>query len=85
MGITRAVCYRSGGPNLDLKDKLDRFAYTACCHRDATHPSLTLERLLLWQGSSIGADGRFSSAILSCQANGLWPPARKCERVHSYD
>lgn len=62
-----------------------RFAYTACCHRDPEHPSMTLERLLLWEGSSIGVDGRFSSDILSCQAHGLWPPARKCERVHSYD
>jgi peptidoglycan/xylan/chitin deacetylase (PgdA/CDA1 family) len=62
-----------------------RFAYTACCHHDPTHPSLTLERLLLWEGSSIGADGRFSSDILSCQAHGLWPPARRCERVHAYD
>ena len=62
-----------------------RFAYTACCHHDTAHPSLTLERLLLWEGSAVGVDGRFSSAILSCQAHGLWPPARKCERIHAYD
>jgi peptidoglycan/xylan/chitin deacetylase (PgdA/CDA1 family) len=60
-----------------------RFAYTACHHSDPTHPSLTIGRLLLWEGSSINADGRFSPDILSCQAHGLWPPARKCERSHA--
>jgi peptidoglycan/xylan/chitin deacetylase (PgdA/CDA1 family) len=60
-----------------------RFAYTACEHQDAAHPQLTIQRLLLWEGSSIGADGRFSSAILDCQAHRLWPPARRCERVHA--
>lgn len=58
------------------------FAYTACPHGDPRYPTLTIERLLLWQGSSVDADGRFSPAILSCQVQGLWPPARRCERVH---
>jgi peptidoglycan/xylan/chitin deacetylase (PgdA/CDA1 family) len=58
------------------------FAYTACPHGDRRHPALTIERLLLWQGSSVDADGRFSPAILNCQVQGLWPPARRCERVH---
>lgn len=58
------------------------FAYTACPHGDRRHPALTIERLLLWQGSSVGADGRFSPAILNCQVQGLWPPARRCERLH---
>ena len=60
-----------------------RFAYTACQHSDSAHPSLTIERLLLWERSSIDAKGSFSPAILSCQTHGLWPPARRCERVHS--
>jgi len=60
-----------------------RFAYSACEHRDATHPLLTIPRLLLWEGSSVGADGRFSSAILECQTHRLWPPSRRCERVHA--
>ena len=59
------------------------FAYTACEHHDSRYPTLTIERLLLWEGSSIGSDGRFSSSILNCQAYGLWPPARRCERVHA--
>ena len=59
------------------------FAYTACEHQHPAHLELTIQRLLLWEGSSIGADGRFSSAILDCQAHRLWPPARRCERVHA--
>jgi hypothetical protein len=60
-----------------------RFAYTACEHQDAAHPELTIQRLLLWEGSSIGGNGRFSPAILDCQTHRLWPPARRCERVHA--
>jgi peptidoglycan/xylan/chitin deacetylase (PgdA/CDA1 family) len=59
------------------------FAYTACEHRHPAHLELTIQRLLLWEGSSIGADGRFSPAILDCQTHRLWPPARRCERVHA--
>jgi peptidoglycan/xylan/chitin deacetylase (PgdA/CDA1 family) len=59
-----------------------RYGYTACQHRDPRHPALTMERLLLWEGSSVDADGRFSPAILDCQAHDLWPPVRRCSRVH---
>jgi peptidoglycan/xylan/chitin deacetylase (PgdA/CDA1 family) len=57
-----------------------RFGYTACPHQDPQHPTLTIERLLLWEGSSVDGDGRFSPAILSCQINDLWPPARTSAR-----
>jgi peptidoglycan/xylan/chitin deacetylase (PgdA/CDA1 family) len=60
-----------------------RFAYTACRHDDPRHPALTMKRLLLWEGSSVDGDGRFSPAILDCQAHHLWPPAWRCERAHS--
>lgn len=59
-----------------------RFAYTACPHQDLRHPTLTIERLLLWEGSSVDGDGQFSPAILRCQVHDLWPPARACGRVH---
>lgn len=59
-----------------------RFAYTACTHGVPQHAALTIERLLLWEGSSADADGRFSPAILNCQAHDLWPPSRRCERMH---
>lgn len=60
-----------------------RFAYTACRHDDPRYPLLTIHRLLLWEGSSVNGDGEFIPEILSCQAYDLWPPARKCERVHA--
>jgi peptidoglycan/xylan/chitin deacetylase (PgdA/CDA1 family) len=59
-----------------------QFAYTACQHGDEHHRALTIERLLLWEGSSVDGDGEFSPAILHCQAQDLWPPARKCNRIH---
>lgn len=59
-----------------------RFAYTACPHGDPRHPAVTMERLLLWEGSSIDATGHFSPQVLSCQVHDLWPPARRCERIH---
>jgi peptidoglycan/xylan/chitin deacetylase (PgdA/CDA1 family) len=60
-----------------------RFAYTACCHGDRRHPALTIDRLLLWEGSSVDGHGRFSPAVLTCQAQNLWPPARRCSRAHN--
>jgi peptidoglycan/xylan/chitin deacetylase (PgdA/CDA1 family) len=59
-----------------------QFGYTACPHGDPRHPAVTMERLLLWEGSSIDAVGRFSPAVLNCQVHDLWPPARWCERTH---
>jgi hypothetical protein len=59
-----------------------RFGYTACPHQDPQHLTLTIERLLLWEGSSVDGDGHFSPAILRCQVHDLWPPARTCARVH---
>ncbi len=60
-----------------------QFAYTACPHGHPHHPALTIERLLLWEGSSVDADGVFSPSIFSCQAHGVWLPARQCGRVHA--
>jgi peptidoglycan/xylan/chitin deacetylase (PgdA/CDA1 family) len=78
--------YPGGQFTPPVVDALERagyqFAYTACPHNDPRHPALTLERLLLWERSSIDADGRFSSVIFNCQAHNLWPRARHCERTH---
>ena len=58
-----------------------RCGYTACRHGDR-RTALTLERLILWERSSVNADGRFVPAVLDCLTHGLWPPAFRCERVH---
>jgi peptidoglycan/xylan/chitin deacetylase (PgdA/CDA1 family) len=79
--------YPCGEFTPEVVDAIDRagyrFGYTTCPHRDARHPLLTIERLLLWENSSTDADGEFSSAVLNCQVHDLWPPARRCERLHS--
>jgi peptidoglycan/xylan/chitin deacetylase (PgdA/CDA1 family) len=59
------------------------FGYTACPHGDPKHPAATMERLLLWEGSSIDATGSFHPPIFNCQVHDLWPPSRRCERVHT--
>jgi peptidoglycan/xylan/chitin deacetylase (PgdA/CDA1 family) len=78
--------YPGGHFNSDIVEAVARagyrFAYTACRHDDPRHPLLTIQRLLLWEGSSVNGDGEFIPDILSCQAHDLWPPARRCERVH---
>ena len=60
-----------------------QFGYTACPHGDSKHPTATLERLLLWEGSSIDATGAFHPPIFTCQVHDLWPPSRRCERIHT--
>jgi peptidoglycan/xylan/chitin deacetylase (PgdA/CDA1 family) len=59
-----------------------QFAYTACAHGVPQHSTLTIERLLLWEGSSLDGEGHFSPAVLNCQVHDLWPPTRRCAREH---
>ena len=79
--------YPGGQFNARVVDAVARagylFAYTACQHTETRHSALTIERLLLWEGSSVDADHRFSPAILNCQTQDLWPPSRTCDRTHS--
>jgi len=59
-----------------------RFAYTGCRHRDTSHPLLTLPRRVLWEGSTLGASGRFSPSILSGQVHGIFDFAAGCSGDH---
>jgi len=59
-----------------------RFAYTTCAHRDPACPSLTLPRTMLWEQSAIDGAGRFSPAIMSCQAHGLLELVSRCKKDH---
>lgn len=59
-----------------------RCAYTTCTHRDSRHPQLTIPRRVLWENSSMDSFGRFSSALMSCQFNGIFDPAAKCRQEH---
>jgi peptidoglycan/xylan/chitin deacetylase (PgdA/CDA1 family) len=81
-------CYPGGQFTADVVDAVARagyqYAYTACPHDVPAQPLLTIERLLLWQGSSVDGAGAFSADILNCQVHDLWPPARKCQRLHHH-
>lgn len=59
-----------------------RFGYSACRHGDFHYPLLTISRKLLWENSCLDALGRFSPAILSCQANGLLAFSAGCRQDH---
>ncbi len=57
-------------------------AYTICAHQDQAHPRLTISRRMLWENACMNGFGRFSPAILSCQANGIFDPADACQTQH---
>lgn len=59
-----------------------RYAYTTCMHRDREQPLLTIPRRVLWEKSCVDGFGRFSPSILSCQINGIFDPAAKCQQSH---
>jgi len=59
-----------------------RFGYTTCAHRHAQHPALTIPRRLLWENSCLDAFGQFSPAVMSCQVNGVFDFALRCESKH---
>lgn len=57
-------------------------AYTICMHRHQDYPELTIPRRVLWEKSCMDSAGRFSPAIMSCQVNGLFEPAMRCQQPH---
>ena len=59
-----------------------RCAYTTCGHRDVDHPALTMPRRVLWENSCLDAFGRFSSASMSCQVNGVFDFVTQCGKDH---
>lgn len=59
-----------------------RYAYTTCMHRDREKPLLTIPRRVLWEKSCVDAFGKFSPSVLSCQINGIFDPAARCQQTH---
>jgi hypothetical protein len=49
-----------------------RFGYTICQHRDPHYPLLTIPRRVLWENSCMDQHERFSPAIMSCHASGIF-------------
>ncbi|MBI4169885.1 MAG: polysaccharide deacetylase family protein [Acidobacteria bacterium] len=59
-----------------------RCGYTSCHHRDPGRPLLTLSRTLLWENAGLGVSGRFSPAVMGCQADGTLPRMAGCRLMH---
>jgi peptidoglycan/xylan/chitin deacetylase (PgdA/CDA1 family) len=59
-----------------------RFAYTTCAHQEKHRPLLTISRLMLWETSCLGVAGRFSGAVMSCQAAGVFDRLVRCGHDH---
>jgi len=59
-----------------------RYAYTTCMHMDRKQPLLTIPRRVLWENTCVDPFGRFSPSVLSCQLNGIFDPAARCQQTH---
>ncbi len=59
------------------------YAFTICRHRDAQHPMLTIPRTGLWERSCLDVFDRFSQAIMSGQACGIFSLMSRCNQSHA--
>ena len=57
-------------------------AYTVCNHQNPDYPMLSIPRRMLWENTCMGIFGQFSSALFSCQVNGLFDHISPCRRPH---
>jgi hypothetical protein len=82
----RHFAYPDGRFNADALNAVAvagyQYAYTTCMHRDRLQPLLTIPRRVLWENSCVDGFGRFSPSVLSCQLNGIFDPAAKCQQTH---
>lgn len=56
--------------------------YTTCIHTDRSYPLMTIPRRVFWENTCTDSFGQFSPAILSCQVNGIFDPASRCQQQH---
>jgi peptidoglycan/xylan/chitin deacetylase (PgdA/CDA1 family) len=60
-----------------------RYAFSICRHRDSRRPMLTIPRAGMWERSCLDTAGRFSPAIMSCCASGLFKGVSRCAQTHA--
>jgi peptidoglycan/xylan/chitin deacetylase (PgdA/CDA1 family) len=58
------------------------FSYSICHSRDQDYPLLTIPRKVLWERSCVNAFGKFSPAIMNCQAHSVFDLSSQCEHDH---
>jgi peptidoglycan/xylan/chitin deacetylase (PgdA/CDA1 family) len=80
--------YPDGRFNAAVVNAVDRagyrFAYSICNSRDEKAPLLTIRRKVLWERACVNAFGKFSPAVMNCQANWAFDVGR-CDHDHSCD
>jgi peptidoglycan/xylan/chitin deacetylase (PgdA/CDA1 family) len=59
------------------------FGYSICNSRDQENPLLTIPRKVLWERSCVNAFGRFSSAVMNCQADSVFDLLGQCVHDHA--
>lgn len=62
-----------------------RYAYTICDHSLPASPLLTIPRVMLWEGSCMGALGGFSPSMMDCHAASVLPFPSRCDDDHSLE
>lgn len=86
-GDAACFAYPSGDFNSGVVDAVRaagyRYAFTTCDDRDPRYPLLTIPRTGLWERSCLDPFGRFSPAIMSCQASGTFRWVSRCTQRHS--
>ena len=87
LGVDAACfAYPGGGFNPSVVQAVAnagyRYGFTVCRHRDPQYPLLTIPRTALWEQSCLDPFGRFSPAIMSCQASGAFNLLSRCTRAH---
>lgn len=82
----RCFAYPGGTFNSDVVQAVEaagyRYAFTTCRHRDRQRPLLTIPRTMMWEPSCRDRAGRFSQAMMSCQAAGAFDWASSCRAAH---
>jgi len=58
-------------------------ALTICNHRSHERPRYTIPRRVLWENASIGVNGEFSPANMSCLVHGVFNLSSRCKQDHT--
>jgi peptidoglycan/xylan/chitin deacetylase (PgdA/CDA1 family) len=58
------------------------FGYGICQSRNQDYPHLTIPRKVLWERSCVNAFGKFSSAVMNCQAHSAFDKPGRCVHDH---
>jgi peptidoglycan/xylan/chitin deacetylase (PgdA/CDA1 family) len=58
------------------------FGYTTCRHQLSEYPLVTIPRRVFWEKTCTDSLGRFSGAVMNCQAHGVFDWTSRCGQMH---